>query len=195
MGLHYLLRTSTSRPSMLRRGGSRWAAWSAAGRALDRRPPGAARVTMPGDDGVRRERPRTSEPRPLSQPWLHEAVGTGEWTGRRSPRCCEEAGLDERCDRGVFTRRRSRRRGRRGAGLRAEPPIDEPPRRRAPRVRDERAAVAAAARLSGAAARAGLVRHDQREVARRITVRRRAVRRATRCGPTLRQHEEDDGRR
>ena len=32
-------------------------------------------------------------PRPLSQPWLHEAVGTGEWTGVSLRRLLDEAGI------------------------------------------------------------------------------------------------------
>ena len=34
-------------------------------------------------------------PRPLSQPWLLEAVGTAEWTGTPLRALLEEAGLDE----------------------------------------------------------------------------------------------------
>src|SRR5437764_7523514 len=34
-------------------------------------------------------------PRPLSQPWLLEAVGTAEWTGVRLARVLEEAGIAE----------------------------------------------------------------------------------------------------
>ena len=30
---------------------------------------------------MRRQRPGPAEPRPVSQPWLLEAVGTAEWTG------------------------------------------------------------------------------------------------------------------
>jgi DMSO/TMAO reductase YedYZ molybdopterin-dependent catalytic subunit len=33
------------------------------------------------------------DPRPVSQPWLHEAVGTGEWTGTPLRGVLEEAGL------------------------------------------------------------------------------------------------------
>ena len=34
-------------------------------------------------------------PRPLSQPWLHEAVGTAEWTGTPLAALLEEAGVDD----------------------------------------------------------------------------------------------------
>ena len=33
-------------------------------------------------------------PRPVSQPWLHEAVGTMEWTGTPLSGLLREAGLD-----------------------------------------------------------------------------------------------------
>jgi sulfane dehydrogenase subunit SoxC len=34
-------------------------------------------------------------PRPLSQPWMHEAVGTAEWTGTSLRGLLEEAGVDD----------------------------------------------------------------------------------------------------
>jgi sulfane dehydrogenase subunit SoxC len=42
-------------------------------------------------------------PRPLSQPWLVEAVGTAEWTGTRLGPMLEEAGLVDRAGEVVFT--------------------------------------------------------------------------------------------
>jgi sulfane dehydrogenase subunit SoxC len=42
-------------------------------------------------------------PRPLSQPWLVEAVGTAEWTGTRLAPLLEEAGLAEESGDVVFT--------------------------------------------------------------------------------------------
>ena len=42
-------------------------------------------------------------PRPISQPWLHEAVGTAEWTGTPLAGVLEEAGLDPRAVELVFT--------------------------------------------------------------------------------------------
>src|SRR3712207_4772222 len=43
------------------------------------------------------------EPRPVSQPWLVEAVGTGEWTGTRLRPLLEEAGLDPAAVEVAFT--------------------------------------------------------------------------------------------
>jgi len=65
-----------------------------------------------------RERPRTTHavtmecagngrarllPRPVSQPWLHEAVGTMGWTGTSLAALLREAGLDPRATDVVFT--------------------------------------------------------------------------------------------
>ena len=36
-----------------------------------------------------------ASPRPLSQPWLYEAVGTAEWTGTPLAPLLDEAGVDE----------------------------------------------------------------------------------------------------
>ena len=41
---------------------------------------------------MRGERSRPVEPRPLSLPWLHEAIGTAEWTGTPLWPLIEEAG-------------------------------------------------------------------------------------------------------
>jgi DMSO/TMAO reductase YedYZ molybdopterin-dependent catalytic subunit len=43
------------------------------------------------------------EPRPLSQPWLTEAVGTGEWTGVPLRAVLDEAGLDHNVLEVLFT--------------------------------------------------------------------------------------------
>jgi DMSO/TMAO reductase YedYZ molybdopterin-dependent catalytic subunit len=43
------------------------------------------------------------EPRPVSQPWLQEAVGTGSWRGVPLRVLLEEAGADERAVEVVFT--------------------------------------------------------------------------------------------
>lgn len=42
-------------------------------------------------------------PRAISQPWLHEAVGTGTWTGVPLARVLAEAGVDDRAVELVFT--------------------------------------------------------------------------------------------
>jgi len=42
-------------------------------------------------------------PRPISQPWLQEAVGTAEWTGTPLAPLLREAGLDTRATEVVFT--------------------------------------------------------------------------------------------
>jgi sulfane dehydrogenase subunit SoxC len=43
------------------------------------------------------------EPRPVSQPWLQEAVGTGTWRGAPLRALLDEAGVDERAVEVVFT--------------------------------------------------------------------------------------------
>jgi DMSO/TMAO reductase YedYZ molybdopterin-dependent catalytic subunit len=43
------------------------------------------------------------DPRPLSQPWLVEAVGTGEWTGVELHHLLSMAGLDDRAVEVLFT--------------------------------------------------------------------------------------------
>lgn len=43
------------------------------------------------------------DPRPLSQPWLHEAVGTAEWSGTPLGPLLDEAGLDPEAREVVFT--------------------------------------------------------------------------------------------
>jgi DMSO/TMAO reductase YedYZ molybdopterin-dependent catalytic subunit len=43
------------------------------------------------------------DPRPLSQPWLHEAVGTAEWSGAPLGPLLDEAGLDSEAREIVFT--------------------------------------------------------------------------------------------
>jgi DMSO/TMAO reductase YedYZ molybdopterin-dependent catalytic subunit len=58
---------------------------------LRARPPVTARVTMECAGNGR----ALLHPRPLSQPWLAEAVGTAEWTGTPLRPILEEAGLPE----------------------------------------------------------------------------------------------------
>ena len=58
---------------------------------------------------MRRERARRLDPRPVSQPWLLEAVGTGALdAARRSRALLEEAGPRRRRGRGALHRRRPR---------------------------------------------------------------------------------------
>ena len=106
------------------------------------------------------------DPRPVSQPWLVEAVGTAEWTG--TPLAPILAGRRPRTVDGLARvhRRRPRHRTRRRAGLRPRPLGRGRLRRRgAARVRDERSAVAAAARLPAPPRRPRVVRDGAREVA------------------------------
>jgi len=42
-------------------------------------------------------------PRPISQPWMHEAVGTAEWTGTPLKPILEEAGIGDEANEVVFT--------------------------------------------------------------------------------------------
>ena len=70
-------------------------------------------------------------PRPVSQPWLHEAVGTAVWGGTPLAGLLEEAGLRPDAVEVRLHRARPRHRGRRGAGLPAQP---RPPRRAMPDV-------------------------------------------------------------
>jgi DMSO/TMAO reductase YedYZ molybdopterin-dependent catalytic subunit len=42
-------------------------------------------------------------PRPLSQPWIQEAIGTAEWTGTPLKGVLEEAGLTDRAEEVLFT--------------------------------------------------------------------------------------------
>lgn len=67
--------------------------------ALQARPTVTRRVTM---ECAGNGRARLS-PRALSQPWLHEAVGTGDWTGTPVADLLDEAGVGERAVEAVFT--------------------------------------------------------------------------------------------
>ena len=135
-----------------------------------RRPRVTAAVTLEcAGNGRARLRPR-----PVSQPWLVEAVGTAEWTGTPLAAAARaRPGVARRRRRRGLHRRRPRCRARRRAGLPAGPAAGRRAARRgAARVRDERRAAAAAARLPAAAGRAGLVRHGARQVAGRDHRRR-----------------------
>ena len=60
-------------------------------------------------------------PRPISQPWITEAVGTAEWTGTPLRPLLEEAGLEEDAVELVFARHGPGRAEGGRAPLRAEP--------------------------------------------------------------------------
>ncbi len=66
---------------------------------LQARPARALRVTMECAGNGRAR----LEPRPVSQPWLNEAVGTAEWSGTPLAPILEEAGLAEEALEVVFT--------------------------------------------------------------------------------------------
>ena len=106
------------------------------------------------------------EPRPVSQPWLTEAVGTAEWGGTPLAPLLEEAGVkpgavEVAVHAASTTASRAARSRTTSARCRS-------PKRRAgaARLRDERRAAAAPARLPAAARGAGLVRDAERQVAR-----------------------------
>ena len=106
------------------------------------------------------------EPRPVSQPWLQEAVGTGSWRGVPLRVLLEEAGVDERAVEVVFTGLDHGIEGEVEQDYARSLPLDgRDARRGAARLRAERRAAAAAARLPAPARRPGLVRDDEREVA------------------------------
>ena len=67
--------------------------------ALRERPPTTVRVTMECAGNGRAR----LQPRPVSQPWLVEAVGTAEWTGVPLRDVLAEAGLDPSALEVVFT--------------------------------------------------------------------------------------------
>jgi DMSO/TMAO reductase YedYZ molybdopterin-dependent catalytic subunit len=66
---------------------------------LRRRPRRTHRVTLECAGNGR----ALLEPRPVSQPWLHEAVGTAEWTGTALAPLLREAGVAEDAVEVVFT--------------------------------------------------------------------------------------------
>lgn len=67
--------------------------------ALQARPTVTRRVTM---ECAGNGRARLT-PRALSQPWLHEAVGTGEWTGTPVADLLDEAAVGDDAVEAVFT--------------------------------------------------------------------------------------------
>ena len=104
LGLHYLL-THFDIPLVesskweLQVGGNVRRAFRISLDELKARPPTTLTVTL---ECAGNGRARLS-PRPLSQPWLSEAVGTAEWTGTRLAPILAEAGLREHSREVVFT--------------------------------------------------------------------------------------------
>jgi DMSO/TMAO reductase YedYZ molybdopterin-dependent catalytic subunit len=104
VGMHYLL-THFDVP------GIDAGAWSLAVGGLVRRPltltlddlRSRTRVTAPVTFECAGNGRARLEPRPVSQPWLVEAVGTGEWTGTPLRPLLEEAGLADGAVEVVFT--------------------------------------------------------------------------------------------
>ena len=144
---------------------------------------------------MRRQRPGPALPRPVSQPWLDEAVGTARWTGTPLAALLADAGVRDDAVDVVFT----------GADHGIERGVEQDyqralaDRRRARsgrprRPRHERPAAPAAARRAGAADRARLVRHGPRQVARADHRRSTdAVRPVTRTpSPTASPQDADD---
>jgi DMSO/TMAO reductase YedYZ molybdopterin-dependent catalytic subunit len=66
---------------------------------LQQRPRATQRVTLECAGNGRAR----LEPRPVSQPWLHEAVGTAEWTGTPLAALLDEAGTSDSAVDVVFT--------------------------------------------------------------------------------------------
>ena len=104
------------------------------------------------------------EPRPVSQPWLTEAVGTAEWGGTPLAPLLDEAGASTSAVEVLFSALDRGIEGGEPQTYERALPIAEA-ERRAARLRDERRAAPAPARLPAAARGAGLVRHAEREVA------------------------------
>jgi DMSO/TMAO reductase YedYZ molybdopterin-dependent catalytic subunit len=106
------------------------------------------------------------EPRPVSQPWLLEAVGTARWRGTPLAAAAGGRGRSGRHGRGALHRARPRRRGRGGAGLPAALQLDDALRGEVLLAYEMNGApLAAAARLPAPPGRPRLVRDDEREVA------------------------------
>ena len=152
----------------------------AAADALARRPASAAGVTRAvtlecAGNGRALLRAAAAEPAVARRGDRHRASGPAcRWR-----RCSRRPDCATTPVEVLFTGAGPRHRGRRRAGLPAQPPARRGARaRRAARLRDERRAAAAAARLPAAAGDRRLVRHGARQVAaRRSRALDRAVRR------------------
>ena len=135
------------------------------------------------------------DPRPVSQPWLLEAVGTARWRGTPLGPLLEEAGPAEGAVEVLFT---GADEGREGGDRPTLPAVAldrrRPRERRASGLRDERRSAAAAARLPASTDRPRLVRDDERQVADADRRLGRTVRRLPAdAGYRLRQHEDEEG--
>ena len=121
-----------------------------------------------GDDGVRRKRARARRAA-RRQPAVAARGGRDRALARDAGRASARGGRgSRRCRGGPLHRSRPRGRGRGGAVLRTQPAARGGAASRRPaRVRGERRAAPAAARLPAPASRSGLVRDDERQVARR----------------------------
>ena len=105
-------------------------------------------------------------PRPLSQPWLGEAVGNAEWTGTPLGPVLRRGGPGRRPHPRRLHRAGSRPPGWNRPAVRAQPHHDRRNARRGDaRLRDQRPGAAPAARLSAPLDRPRLVRDDSREMA------------------------------
>ena len=163
-----------------------------------RRPARAARRRARRDDGVRRQRPRPARAA-AGQPAVAARGGRHGALARHAARAAARGGrrrrtAPSRCSSPGST---AAIEGGEEQAFQRSLPLDEAHARRgAARLRDERRAAAAAARLPAAPGRPGLVRDDERQVARRgSTVLDRAVRRlpATRRATGCAQTEDDEG--
>ena len=116
------------------------------------------------------------QPRPVSQPWLGEAIGTARWTGTPLAPILEEAGIEPGAVELVFTGADRGIQGGREEDYGRSLTIAEAMR---PEVllawAMDAEPLPAAARLPAPAARARLVWHDQRQVADEHRGGRRAV--------------------
>ncbi len=106
------------------------------------------------------------DPRPLSQPWLGQGVGTAEWTGTPLAPILADAGIESDACRPRLRRRRPRHPGRGRTRLRTWALGRERDAAGGDaRLWHERRLAPTPARLPAPPAGARLVRHDERQVA------------------------------
>ena len=124
-------------------------------------------------------------PRPISQPWIQEAVGTAEWTGTPLAPILSESGLRPDAVEILFTGADHGIQGEVEQDYQRSLSIEEAMRRGgAPRVRHQRTAPSSPARIPRPPDRPRLVRHDEREVAANDRSGPRTVRGIPRWTPT-----------